>query len=382
MLSHRSRSVRGAPWLAALLLTTSLGAAEDPTALLGQARKILVEDRNEETSRAAISGLARTASPEARVAILSAVADARPAWAGSFAGEALADPSSAVRAMAITALGKTWPTHLDDLDRVRRLLGDSDPAVVLAAAGFINRVQDDGALPILVDRLEGDPTGTIRKTMISLAGPDPGTTAAWRERLMERNTRLVGLAEAIRLGQANKNPDVVREAIQQLPTLRNQKVEAGLLLQDLIGSGDPAVSRLARETLANLGGPVHDCLVKTEALKATGPNAKTAPSKALQVVELAPAPPTPPLIDPAGLVVGLIICGILGAIGWMLWSVKPIREATRRITRAATQRFTKSIVNPARKAGRHLTTSITRPAKNSMKALTARISKPKAKPPT
>ena len=133
MNSLHCRSAFGVRLLAAILLATGLGAAEDPAALLGQARKILTEDRNDASSRSAIAGLARTASPASRAAILAAVADARPPWAGSFAGEALDDSSPQVRAMAVSTLAKTWPTNLDDLDRVRRLLGDQDPVVVQAA---------------------------------------------------------------------------------------------------------------------------------------------------------------------------------------------------------------------------------------------------------
>ncbi len=360
------------PVLAIVLGVAVLTSAED--AALVEVKALLADQRAETNARAAITGRARAAEPPTRAAILAAVADARPAWAGNFAGENLDDASPQVRAAAISVLARTWPSTLDNLERIRRMLGDPNPGVSEAAAGFVARVRDDGALSTLVDRLEGDTTGTMRRTLIALAGPDAGSATAWRDRLQDMSSRLGGVVEVLRTAMAKNDADGTRAAIQQLLSFRNQKVSVGLLLRDLAEGKDPAVARLAREGLTTLGGPVADCLPPPGATTPVGS------AKALQVAPVIPEPPRPPLVDPAGLIVGLIILGILGGIAWMLWQVKPIQAATRRIARIASERLTLAVVKPTRRITRRLKVAISRPTGRHMKALTARISKPKPKP--
>lgn len=357
-----------------LLLVLSLPAAgaEDTTAkVLQEARAILTDQRSEASTRSALNALLRQGDPAARAVVIAAVADARPPWFGSFASENLGDPSSQVRAASVSALARAWPTTVDDLERVRRLLSDQDPVVVQAAAGFAGRVHDDGAVPTLIDRLDQDQTGTIRKTLVSLAGPDAGSTEAWRDRLREREGQFATAVEKLRGALDQGDESKAREAVHGLLALSHQKVMVGKVLRDLAENGSPALARLAREGLGTLGGPMADCLPPPVA------GTQVALAAPVPAVAAAPAAPTT-TIDPVGLAVGLAIVGILGTMGWLLWQAKPVQAATRRIARVTSERFTKAIINPAKRAKRQATVAITRPASRRIKSMTARVLKPKA----
>jgi len=360
--------------LSLLLLALTLHGAETPGDAVRKVREALADNLGAPT-RTRVAELYHSAKPDDRTAILAAVADAKAPWAGGMASEALDDADAGVRAMAISALSRAWPTGLDDVDRVRRLVGDGDPRVVQSAAGFLGRVGDDGALPALVDRLDSDKTGAIRKAIESLAkppGPTPVDAAGWREVLAAREARLAPLAETLRTSIRTKDMAAAHQAIADLLLLRDQRVAVGTLLAEAATSGNPNLARVAREGLGLLGGPVAACLPPAPDDAAHAPaltqgrGTSQAPSSAAME-----APAAGTSLDPVALGFGIAILAIVGGIGWMLAQAKPVRDATRRIARVASERIAKPMASGTRR--------IARPAGAKVKKLTDRFTR--AKPP-
>ena len=361
----------------ALLLLASLLAGAD---VLEQARAALAEGAHE--SR--LSAMAAKAPPAERAAVLGLVAEAKTPWANDMASDFLDDRDPTVRAAAVTALRRGWPSRMSHLDQVRQALLDGDPRVAANAASFVAQIGDDGALPILATRLERDTDGSVRSAMTSLVGRDPGEPSAWRALLDERQQRLDGPAGQLRQALATRNPDQAREAIHALLFLKDQKTAVGLLLFEAAEAGDASVAALARSGLQALGGPVAQVLppaipvegqIPERWASVPSPDVAAAGSARAQAV----IPPWTVPVDPVGLVVGATVIGVIGSLTWMLWRVKPVRELTQRIAKAGSARFTRTISKGTKQLARRLQITVSKPATRRLAALTGRITR---KPPT
>lgn len=256
--------------------------------------------------------LRKSTDPALRLEIISAVVRARPSWLGTFIRAQVADTDPRIRATVVDAMLQVRPVTAEDLVRVRALIADPDLAVMQAACRFAVRVQDDGAIPHLVDRLEEDSTGTVRKALTTLAGVDMGSVDAWRGRLQDQARRISGLAEELQSAASQGKTEAFRETLSRLVLLHHERVEVGKVLMTYIRGRDPVLAKLARAALDSLGGPL----------------AETLPPPMAKVVAIAPPPPPPPPSfwsqwDPLAVAVVAVITGIVGMMGWFLLRAKP-----------------------------------------------------------
>ena len=278
------------------------------------------------------------------MAIFALLSDQRVPDSGALLDGGLVDRDVGVRAAAMGAVAKNWPTQASHLTILRNEIDSPVEQVAQAAMGAIANIGDDRETGKILTRMEagGPIAAQARATLTRLYGSDMGADVhAWRTAFDEREQRLAPLIQHAQEVFHGSDNEAIRAVLHQLLMLRNPpRSDVADAIAPLLANSDPDIARMAREGLGNIGGGI-----AMLSLKAGGPAfgdnfyaSKARVSAPAPVVKNAPSA----FIDRSTIYVfGFIFCFIAGVI-WLLFrsplkDTKPMKAATRAIKRRIQQ---------------------------------------------
>lgn len=211
--------------------------------------------------------------PGERSAIFALLADHKITGIESILDDGLNDKDPAVRASAMGAVAKNWPTQASHLVLLRRELDSPDAQVAQAALGAIANIGDDRETGKILSRMEsGGAVGQqARVSLARLYGSDLGEdVGTWRTAFQDRQQRLepmIASAKAVFSGSDNQ---AIRASLHQLLMIHNPpRSDVAEAIAPLLTNADPEIARLAREGLKNLGGGMAALAIKVGAQPVT-----------------------------------------------------------------------------------------------------------------
>ncbi len=255
------------------MLSSVLSAAEPPE----------VDEPEDETPQAVQQQLV-TAPPERRSEALERAAAADPHLAEATARAWIADGDERTQGAALAVLSADGYLEPDERQIARRLLSGWDRGAAADAIAAIARTRDDGAIPDLLGRMsDADPTirHHARATLTMFAGKDLGDDlSAWHD--WQEREDAAAQPTIDRLAKAVDGADVVgvQQALASMSFLKNHRMAVVEQLEIAAKSRDPAMARVALQTLQGLGRPID-------------------PERLAKVANAAIPPPPPPASEAA-----------------------------------------------------------------------------------
>ena len=255
---------------------------------------------------------------------------------------ALADADEAVVVAGLHALAGAGPATIADIDRARGMIPDLREPVAIAAMHAAARIEDDAALPVLIDVAQqlgarrDAAVAAIRRLAPNDRPDEPEQWPAWF--IGNRAAARAALAQ-IEIDVASTDRHRIEAALSTVATWRTQRGLVIDRLEPLLDHHDAELSRAAHTALTQLGGPRVAVMLRARELMAT----TAVPSVASSLWNWV-------------LPIGALMIFLLVFWSFGTRSGSQVRKATMRLVRTGTQRVPSAqVARAVRDATRRMT---------------------------
>ncbi len=248
-----------AMFLMPLLLVATVAAANTPDPVQ-EAKRELTDQADDRWAALRVDAQLQRADSRQRCEILHLVSVQRPAVATDLARDWLtsSDPRTQLAAAGIV----TEHSYLSERDRtaIRRLVASDETEVSSGAIAVVGRLRDDGAIPVLIDRVGGrDATiaGMARQVLVTFSGRDLGAESTdWRTWREQDDQAAEVVLSSMRQRIERNDPAGLQLAASAVPFLRNHRSAVVAMLEDAATSIDAGMVRVSLQMLSSMGVPV------------------------------------------------------------------------------------------------------------------------------
>lgn len=327
------------PFIVLLCLSQGIIAAE--SAAIVHAREAIASPGGDQ--RFLLESALREAKQTERTVIFGMLADHQIPSIENLLDDGLNDSDPGVRAAAMGAVAKNWPTEPRHLAMLRREIDSPEEQVAQAALGAIASIGDDHEMVKILHRMDGGGpvAAQARATLTRLYGSDLGAeTVTWRSAFDERQQQLAPLLKNAEQAFHGSDNEAIRAVLHQLLMLRNPpRSDVADVIARLLTHPDPDIARLAREGLGNLSGGIARLALKSGG-SILGDQFTAIGKPNLDPIQK-PSHQEPAADHSTAYVLTALGCFFL-VIVWMLFrtplkDTKPIREVTRAFKRRRIQ---------------------------------------------